>query len=824
MLGNTHFAFETPNVIDEGDLPPTPPARSSQIATPATVSTTPDEDDEEVDYQAARESAKRLLNDISDLELQQPKSSATTKIPLSQRLPFRDFPNYYPTQSSNGMYDPYKDDEKKSSYVDDDEDVYGEHSLPSSAEDARLHASMLHPPKRGGLGKTLKLSAPKLVAPKSLFHRNRSNGDPYLNNNLYDVNSMHHGKDSSQSSFRDVRDRIIHFVKHYRCSLLVLLLLLATVIAVSVTVTSHHHDSTVGSKGFAGTERYETIVQFLAAKGVSSLEDLTAHSGTRSNTPQNAAVNWIAGLDALQYDISNLRLIQRYVLAVLYFATGGQLMEEGVERAIDTPWTSTLDFLGAEDECGWSHIQAIPTYANQMVNVGASCNTELQVTSLFIPDNRLTGSLPSELAFLPKLQLLGLQNNALSGSLPDNYGSLHELLYVNLNHNGLTGTIPDYVGDWNQLVVLALEANTLNGTIPITMNTLAQLKTLSLSQNQLYGSLEFVKHLAALEYLYLAHNQFTGFIEESFFYNMANIREFDVSNNGLQGRFPIQMLLKSGTNLHTIDIAYNNFTGSFPTGILSQNFALHYLSVRNNQMTGALPTTLNQLVQLKHLDLAHNAFTGTIPNAIGRCASLEYLFLGHNQFDAVDDALPPLSGLVSLRELSLSGLGITGRIPYWLHFLDQLEMLDLSHNQFTGVIPTKIWSLPRLYYLILNNNNITGPLPTTGGTQISFLSVHNTLIHDDAFDAAVCHTGSRRLASTVTSKSSSGIKIVADCHAGCSQKCCGECCASESCAADAIAGYTDGLDFVAAPLSFDPSIINESQLNAFDMQSSDLDP
>jgi Leucine-rich repeat (LRR) protein len=822
MLGNTHFAFETPNVIDEGDLPPTPPTRSSQVATPATVSTTPDDDDEEeVDYQAARESAKRLLNDISDLELQQPKS-ATTKIPLSQRLPFRDFPSYYPTHSENGIYDPYKEDEKKSSYVDEEDDVYGEqaHSLPSSSEDARLHASMLHPPKRGGLGKTLKLSAPKLVAPKSLFHRSRSANDPYLNNNLYDVSSMHHGKNSS-NGIRDIRDKTIHYVKRYRYSLLALLLV-AVIVAISVSVTSRR-DKTVGgsdhSKHFAGTARYETIVQFLAANGVSSLEDLTAHSGTHSNTPQNAAVNWIAGLDALQYDISNPRLIQRYVLAVLYFATGGELVEEGVARASDAAWTNTLDFLGAEDECGWSHIQAIPTYANQMVNVGASCNTELHVTTLFIPGNRLIGSLPSELAFLPKLQLLGLQNNALSGSLPDNYGNLHELLYVNLNHNSITGTIPDYVGDWNQLVVLALEANQLNGTIPITMNTLAQLKTLSFSQNHLYGSLEFVKHLAALEYLYLARNQFTGFIEESFFYNMANIREFDVSNNALQGRFPLQMLLKSGTNLHTIDIAYNNFTGSFPTGILSQNFALHYLSVRNNQMTGALPTTINQLIQLKHLDLAHNAFTGSIPNAIGRCASLEYLFLGHNQFDAVDDALPPLSGLVSLRELSLSGLGITGGIPYWLHFLDQLEMLDLSHNQFTGVIPTKIWSLPRLYYLILNNNNITGPLPTTGGTQISFLSVHHTQIHDDAFDAAVCRSGNRRLASK-----SSEIKISADCHAGCSQQCCGECCATESCAADAIASYTDGLDFVAAPLSFDPSIINESKLNAYDMQSSDLDP
>lgn len=52
--------------------------------------------------------------------------------------------------------------------------------------------------------------------------------------------------------------------------------------------------------------------------------------------------------------------------------------------------------------------------------------------------------------------------------------------------------------------------------------------------------------------------------------------ELDVSNNTLEGRFPLEMLLKHGTNWHTLDIAYTNITGSFPTGIES-NFRLALL-------------------------------------------------------------------------------------------------------------------------------------------------------------------------------------------------------------------------------------------------------
>jgi hypothetical protein len=144
-------------------------------------------------------------------------------------------------------------------------------------------------------------------------------------------------------------------------------------------------------------------------------------------------------------------------------------------------------------------------------------------------------------------------------------------------------------------------------------------------------------------------------------------------------------------------------------------------------------------------------------------------------------------------------------------------MLDLSYNHFSGTIPTKIWSLPKLYYLILNDNmNITGPLPTSGGTQLSLLAVHYTNIHDKNFDAAVCQNNVYNQVSVETG--GAGLMVYADCTSGCTSDCCNVCCEETKngkdtdCGTAVIASYTDGLDYVAASFAFDPSVLSEAQV------------
>lgn len=107
----------------------------------------------------------------------------------------------------------------------------------------------------------------------------------------------------------------------------------------------------------------------------------------------------------------------------------------------------------------------------------------LQVLSL--RSNRLTGSLPSDVALLPSLQAIFLQHNAMSGDLPS-------LLSPNLNtldfsYNSFTGQIPSGLQNLTKLSVLNLAENFLSGPIPDLK--LPSLRQLNLSNNELNGSI-----------------------------------------------------------------------------------------------------------------------------------------------------------------------------------------------------------------------------------------------------------------------------------------------------------------------------------------------
>jgi Leucine-rich repeat (LRR) protein len=530
-------------------------------------------------------------------------------------------------------------------------------------------------------------------------------------------------------------------------------------------------------------ERYHNILAYLAATGVSSEEDLK-----RNGSPQNIALNWVSN-DPLQeavptaadgnIDPLNVMLVQRYILAVLYFGTGGP-----------SHWEDRLDFTSDTLECSWNKVVPTPAYLTDRVVVGVSCDTDLRVTSIFIPQNGLAGSLPSELQYLPHLDVINFQDNRLTGTIPQQYGNLFNVLYFNLNNNTITGSIPDVIGNWPGLETLGLALNDLEGTLPAAITLVPQLKTLALSGNaKLSGSLNVVSKLANLEFFFAAGCAFSGRVEDDFFTSMPNLRQIDLSANQLSGKVPLDSLLHD-YNLEILDLAHNNFEGTFPLQI-ERNIVTTYISLRNNNITGTLPDSILQLEALDHLDIQGNAMTGMLPNSLGRMVSLTYLFLGHNAFD---DQVPPLSQLDGLRMLSLGGLGLSGPIMKWLVYLGSLELLDLSHNQFTGTISQNLMNLPSLSYVMLNDNQLVGPVPTAG-KSLTVLTVQRNLI-DDADFGKVC--GVDRT-------------VFADCSASCS--CCESTCCKEEdkeCGKMVDGYFLNGMDYTMSYLAFDPDLLDES--------------
>lgn len=201
----------------------------------------------------------------------------------------------------------------------------------------------------------------------------------------------------------------------------------------------------------------------------------------RTNTPQGKAVDWLVYVDSMYLCPGDPYLIQRYVLAVLYYATNGHqgwftCSRVGDVAANGCPQT-TKRFLSIYHECTWA---------------GIGCNGNNFVTRLAFEDNGLSGSIPSEVGALSSLKTLRLERGKLSGSLPATLGDLANLEKLDLDYNNLWGTLPS------------------------TFQHLTNLKLVDLNSNDLSGSIDVLAGLPNLFFIQLQSNYFSGTVSEAF--------------------------------------------------------------------------------------------------------------------------------------------------------------------------------------------------------------------------------------------------------------------------------------------------------------------
>ena len=157
-----------------------------------------------------------------------------------------------------------------------------------------------------------------------------------------------------------------------------------------------------------------------------------------------------------------------------------------------------------------------------------------------------------------------------------------------------------------------------------------------------------------------------------------------------------------------LSLVRNRLSGAIPTelGGLAE---LRLLSLWGNSLTGAIPPELGALGNLMELDLDFNQLT-SVPPELGGLVSLESLSLRSNRLTAVP---PEIGGLVALESLSLRSNQITA-VPPELGGLVALEYLNLMANQLTAV-PPELGGLVALEYLNLRANRLTSVPPELGG-------------------------------------------------------------------------------------------------------------
>ena len=292
------------------------------------------------------------------------------------------------------------------------------------------------------------------------------------------------------------------------------------------------------------------------------------------SSPQSMAWHWIE-LDpiSLSSTTSTERVMERYVLAVLYYATNGPA------------WIrNNFGYLSSADVCQWNN--GLDPWLDTLA-LGIFCSLE-SVSHILLHDNGLKGVIPWELSLLSDLEGIVLDKNSLEGTIPTEVTSLSQLQIFWASSNVLTGTLLTSLGMSMQSIDLS--NNELSGTIPeIWAHTMPHLLSIGLGSNKLEGSLP------------------------SEWVNLEFLEQLDLASNSLKGTIPNYG--EGWLNMKSLFLENNHLSGNIPDS-LAQMTALENLVLYNNSMTGKIPGALGELAVLAHLSLAANDFEGSLDDTL----------------------------------------------------------------------------------------------------------------------------------------------------------------------------------------------------------------
>ena len=181
-----------------------------------------------------------------------------------------------------------------------------------------------------------------------------------------------------------------------------------------------------------------------------------------------------------------------------------------------------------------------------------------------------------------------------------------------------------------------------------------------------------------------------------------------------------------GGRVTALILQRNQLSGTIPSQ-LENLTSLETLVLQHNQLSGTIPSQLENLTSLEVLALNDNQLSGTIPSQLGNLTSdLYFLGLANNQLSGTIPS--QLGNLTGLRTLVLWNNQLTGTIPAELGDLTSLEFLALNENQLTGQVPAALGSLTSLEFLALNENQLTGQVPAALGnlTSLETLAIDTT--------------------------------------------------------------------------------------------------
>ena len=433
--------------------------------------------------------------------------------------------------------------------------------------------------------------------------------------------------------------------------LLMVAAVLAIVLAVALGISLGKSDNPGSSSTAAPTLAPTLAPSHLAT--ILELPDYTLDAiFTDPESAQARAYDWLIRDPWLSnYTSANWKLVQRFALATIYYATDGDTW------ALNENW---LDY--DMDECvDWQFPAA--AFTNELVNPDRNdtvCDESGQYTVFIRPANNLVGTLPMEISLLTKLQFLDLAANSMPNPIPTEIGLLTELKRISVDRNGHTGSIPTEFGRLTKLVQCYLGYNPYNAPLPTEFGLLgASLRKFNILRASVTGFLP--SELYRLTNLEVGLFQNLKGIEGGTLEGigaLTKLQRFDAYEVPFKSTIPTEIGLL--TDLSTLNLWFTEVSRmvlarkapSIVPFFISHHLTLSLCVVL--QLSGSIPSEFWQLTKMQRLDIDDNFLTGTF-RTFALVFSLDYNFVAFSHL------------------LLLANSGGTGPVYQFTNFVDQWE-------------------------------------------------------------------------------------------------------------------------------------------------------
>ncbi|XP_028752980.1 receptor-like protein Cf-9 homolog [Neltuma alba] len=226
--------------------------------------------------------------------------------------------------------------------------------------------------------------------------------------------------------------------------------------------------------------------------------------------------------------------------------------------------------------------------------------------------------------------------------------------------------------------------------------------------------------LSHLQTLNLAYNDFSGSLISSQFGDLSALMHLNLSYSGFVGEIPPKIAELS--KLVSLDLSWNEFfldewsslrlePSTWEKLILNMT-SLRELVLDDVNMSSIAPRSLSLLMNLSSslvsLRLSRTTLQGNVTSDIFCLESLQQLDLSHNT--NLNSQLPKSNWSSAISLLDLSDTAFSGELPDSIGHLKNMNHLNLRFCHFEGRIPLGLSNLTQLTYLNLAFNNFSGEI------------------------------------------------------------------------------------------------------------------